>query len=100
MTDRFQPPRCAQKRPAIAFREKRSAAAESDATPPPPLQSVDRTAASGPLPRSRRNIVQTKPGFYMTLEVETRFDCVLLNSVHLLIVVGLSQASLCLIRKV
>lgn len=73
------PPRCAQKRPAIAFREKRSAAAESDATPPPPLQSVDRTAASGPLPRSRRNIVQTKPGFYMTLEVETRTLNVLLG---------------------
>ncbi|VDO34217.1 unnamed protein product [Haemonchus placei] len=66
------PPRCSKKRAVIAFREKRSAD-QSDPRIAAPVASVDRTTNNPTMVRSRRNIVQTKPGFYMTLEVETRF---------------------------
>ncbi|PIO75043.1 von Willebrand factor type A domain protein [Teladorsagia circumcincta] len=74
------PPRCSKRRPVIAFREKRSAASTDSQTPPiPPVLNIDQNAADPSMVRSRRNIAQTKPGFYMTLDVETRTLNVLLG---------------------
>ncbi|KAL6726331.1 hypothetical protein Aduo_008316 [Ancylostoma duodenale] len=72
------PPRCPKKKTAIAFREKRSAEPQPV---PPPFVVVDQTAEVGnpSSARSRRNVVPTKQGFFMTLEVETRTLNVLLN---------------------
>ncbi|XGW16025.1 hypothetical protein V3C99_001460 [Haemonchus contortus] len=70
------PPRCSKRKAVIAFREKRSVD-QSAATQP--VASVDRTTNNPTMVRSRRNVVQTKPGFYMTLEVATRTLNVLLG---------------------
>ncbi|KAK6028827.1 von Willebrand factor type A domain protein [Ostertagia ostertagi] len=67
------PPRCSKKRPVIAFREKRSASTDSQTPPIPPVLNIDQNAVDPSMVRSRRNIAQTKPGFYMTLDVETRY---------------------------
>ncbi|KAK6038578.1 hypothetical protein COOONC_23917, partial [Cooperia oncophora] len=67
------PPRCSKRTPKIAFREKRSASpTDSQSLPVPPILNVDQTAGNPSRMRSRRNIAQTKKGFYMTLDVETR----------------------------
>ncbi|KAK6047940.1 hypothetical protein COOONC_14557 [Cooperia oncophora] len=68
-----EPPRCSKRTPKIAFREKRSASlTDSQSLPVPPILNVDQTAGNPSRMRSRRNIAQTKKGFYMTLDVETR----------------------------
>ncbi|KAE9419632.1 hypothetical protein Angca_005074, partial [Angiostrongylus cantonensis] len=69
------PPRCAKKQPVIAFRERRS----TDPQQLSRLTDLMPRADEPSMVRFRRNIVPTKEGFYMTLEVETRTLNVLLG---------------------
>ena len=59
----LQPPRCSKRQSPFAVRQRREAQTQS------PVRIEPKSAGS----RERRQIVVTKPGFYMTLRVETRY---------------------------
>ncbi|KAJ1368011.1 hypothetical protein KIN20_029059 [Parelaphostrongylus tenuis] len=70
------PPRCGKRQPVIAFRERRST---DEQLIRQLTDQISPIASESLMVRSRRNIVPTKDGFHMTLEVETRTLNVLLG---------------------
>ncbi|KJH50767.1 von Willebrand factor type A domain protein [Dictyocaulus viviparus] len=72
------PPRCTKKQTLIAYRDKRSLILEHMTSQKRNDEKIDDISEQS-VTRSRRNVVPTKQGFYMTLEVETRTLNVLLN---------------------
>ncbi|NP_001317785.1 von Willebrand factor type A domain protein [Caenorhabditis elegans] len=72
------PPKCPKKVPVLPVRQKRSVSAEEMASPEWRSKQI-RKRQTELKNRSRRQIVETKAGYYMTLQVETRTLNVLLS---------------------
>lgn len=75
---RFQPPKCPKKVPVLPVRQKRSVSAEEMASPEWRSKQI-RKRQTELKNRSRRQIVETKAGYYMTLQVETRLAQIILQ---------------------